>query len=631
MKVRILVLEKNIHCSKTIYTYLSAKNKDVYMAKTGNEALRIIEYEKIYLILTDVFLPDMPASKLLKKVKEINPDTVFIVMVERNETSHAIEFIKKGGRDCLLKPVNLEKLFVSVETCLLTKQLSNELLEANENLNKKNLQLEKEIKKRKNFEKILNKLNSELEASNIEKIFELEKKGIQLEKAKNEAESANKTKDIFLKNMSHALRTPLNGILGYTQILLTDKNLPEKQLEAIKIIQSSGEQLLLIINDILTISKMQADKIKLENKDFNFVEFLKLISDLLKTMTKEKELKFKFQVSNNLAQLVHGDEKRLRHVLLNLLNNAVKFTKEGEITFTVEQKGTKFLFAVEDTGIGIPGNEQNKIFKPFFQIQNNLCEAEGTGLGLSICKEIVELMGSKINVISRENKGTKFWFEIELKIIKGKQSEKKLEILNTTKKHRVLIVDDNEVNLEFLKHMLLQSSEFEVIKAFNGREALEKAIDFLPDIILMDIEMPIISGFEATRSIKKNPDLRHIPIIAVSAHAGQDIRNQAREAGYDEFIEMPYNIENILKIVKKFILFKTEENPVNIQECFNLPGEEDLNKLKKLVQTGNVMGIRKTINEIDDPNCKDFLEKVDQLAKNFKINELKEFILNCAG
>ncbi|OQW90666.1 MAG: hypothetical protein BWK79_19175, partial [Beggiatoa sp. IS2] len=368
-----------------------------------------------------------------------------------------------------------------------------------------------------------------------------ERKGTEeaLKKAKEVAEIASKAKSDFLANISHELRTPLNIILGNTQILKHDQVLFGKYGKSINAIHRSGEHLLLMINDILDLSKIEANKLELLQLNFNLPKFLNMLVDMLQIHAQQKGILLKEAISPDLPTIVCGDEKHLRQVLFNLLGNAIKFTHEGhvilkvgivKITDVTTQKSSNIRFQVEDTGIGISAEKLEEIFLPFTQLNNVNQHTEGSGLGLTISQRLVHLMGSELNVKSTLGQGSLFWFDLEMPCIFDGTVES-VAVEQTTivgfygQKRKILIVDDKIESREILKSVLSPLG-FQLQEATHGQEALVKTTQFHPDLVLLDLLMPIMDGFEYIRQIKQMDNLSHITIIAVSACADRKTQQE---------------------------------------------------------------------------------------------------------
>ncbi|MFB3115645.1 MAG: ATP-binding protein, partial [Nitrospirales bacterium] len=321
--------------------------------------------------------------------------------------------------------------------------------------------------------------------------------------AKEAAESANRAKSEFLANMSHELRTPLNGILGFAQILKGDANLSEDQRSGLDVIHRSGEHLLTLINDILDLSKIEAQKLELSPTAFHFPEFLKTIVEIIKVRVDQAGLSFRCEFPDSLPTEVEGDEKRLRQVLLNLLGNSVKFTDAGQVTLSITTDVPHTLrFHIEDTGIGIAPQHLKDIFLPFQQVADPNRQVEGTGLGLTITNKLVTLMGGTLEVQSTQGQGSCFWFTIPLPSIAQRAPAKTQDLRRIIGvKHgqkRVLIIDDKWENRSVLAHMLKHKG-LAIDEASNGQEGLEMATRHRPDVIFMDLVMPVMDGIAATR------------------------------------------------------------------------------------------------------------------------------------
>ncbi|MCP4696255.1 MAG: response regulator [Gammaproteobacteria bacterium] len=491
---------------------------------------------------------------------------------------------------------------------------------------------------------------------------ELARRGIELAEARDHAMAANHAKSAFLANMSHELRTPLNGILGYTQILGRDKSLEKQQQEGIAVIQRSGEYLLTLINDILDLSKVEAGKVELYPVDFDLGQFIQGTVEIFEIRARQKGIAFHYHALSHLPSGVRADDKRLRQILMNLLGNAVKFTVSGGVTLKIGYDNGKIRFQVEDTGIGIPKEDLEDIFLPFRQSGDILQKAEGTGLGLSITKTLVELMGGELHAESTQGKGSTFWAVLELPKIpdfKGAdEMEKPLvtgyEILPASsdgKPYKILVVDDKEANRSVLLNLLVPLG-FEVQEAQNGREGVEKARAWRPDIILMDLVMPVMDGFEATRTIKKIPELAASPeqgrretvVIAVSASVFGEHQQESLNAGCKEFIVKPVHFEKLLACLEEHLPLtwtyaqaapekadaSHEKDGERLQAAMPPvePSREQAAALFDLAMDGYMAEINAYAEQLEqtDPRLHSFVEKVRELAKEFDDEAICELV-----
>jgi predicted ATPase/signal transduction histidine kinase/DNA-binding NarL/FixJ family response regulator/tRNA A-37 threonylcarbamoyl transferase component Bud32 len=520
----------------------------------------------------------------------------------------------------------------------------------------------------------LEEANKSLEIKVQERTLELQGKNIQLQqeirerqRAEELAEAANRAKSEFLANMSHELRTPLNGILGYAQILKKDKELGDRQKNDLDVIHQCGKHLLMLINDILDLSKIEAQKMELSPNDFWFSEFLEGVVDICQIRAKQKKIAFICKVLSPFPRVIYADEKRLRQVLLNLLGNAIKFTEEGGVTFKVglaadfvmdgsfvgiktNPSTAKIRFQIEDTGIGIAPEKLDEIFLPFQQVSQYSHQTEGTGLGLAISRQLVQMMGGEIYVRSALGKGSTFWFEIDLSEGCHTLDESNLNRRNIVGfkgvPRKILIVDDKEPNRLVLTH-LLQPLGFEVTEAINGRDALNKVHELQPDLILMDLVMPVMDGFEATYQIRTFPDLDHIVIIATSASVFDFNQQQSLAAGCDGFLPKPIQEAELLEQLQlhlklEWVYEKNSESVIGNSDVISstqhltfhtlhaslvAPPAEEMVALLDLVMRGDLRGIIEQATKLGkNQEFAPFANHLHQLAKGFKIKQILEFI-----
>ena len=391
-----------------------------------------------------------------------------------------------------------------------------------------------------------------------QKKFELD-----LLQSKLDAEKANQTKTLFLANVSHEIRTPLNGILGFTD-LLKETWLTYTQREFLHNIQISSETLLAIINDLIDISKIDTRQIKLTKDSVNLRKLLQNLINTLGLQAKEKDIEIHCIVDHDTPELIQTDYVRLNQVITNLLTNAIKFTESGRISISVSKNKYTLVFKITDTGIGIPKDEIQNIAEPFYQVDSSSTKKyKGTGLGLSICKSILEQMNSSLKILSDVGKGTTVSFELNidnlnknfnidpnlnLKISNNLKEPKKTQI-------KVLIVEDNELNLIFVKRSIFKFFPLsKVFEANNGKIAVEIFQKEKLDLILMDIQMPVMDGYKATQEIRAlEGNGSHVPIIALTAGAQDGDREKGLAVGMDEYLTKPIHINALQKVIHNYV------------------------------------------------------------------------------
>nr|NQU90916.1 response regulator [Bacteroidota bacterium] len=515
---------------------------NIFTATSGDEGLRIIRENRIDLIITDQRMPGMTGVEFLKQAIDLNPEPNRILLTGFSDI------------DALSKAVNDGKIFQYINKPWDEHELKPVINQAIESyyIKRENLRLTKELQEK------AGKLEKEMTKKTflLEQVRQSEQ---ELKVAKEKAEESDRLKTAFLQNMSHEIRTPLNGIVGYADLLAEMVAEDSSVSKFTSIIVKCSDQLLSIVNDILDISRIDTGQLELNTENFNISGWLREFYDVFSPAVGEKKLGFVIdnKLSDNL--MVNTDRLRLTQIVNNLMNNAIKFTKTGQIILGCTWDGQRIVVFVKDTGIGIRPDLKNKIFDRFIQAELEMTKNfGGTGLGLSIAKGLADLLQLKLWYDSELDAGSAFYLSIPIaddKIPdKGTNETISEEIKDQKPGHahqKILVAEDEDTNFDYIQE-LMSCYGFEILHALDGNEAIDYCKKFNDiDLVLMDIKMPNCNGIEATRVIKE--DFPHLPIIAVTAFAMHDDRQKFINEGFDDYFPKPLRRDNINMLIGKYL------------------------------------------------------------------------------
>jgi len=633
-------------------------------AYSGEQARQMLmSHKNIALVFLDVVMEsEREGFEIVKFIRDkLDNHVVQIVLVTGNfENVPAYEIINTYDINmfCSKEELYYQKVLYLVSASLRAYERALSFQELNK-------QLQLELTQRKQAEEQLRQLNNELEQLVNQKIVQLQTANRSIQDAigyarelTRKAENINQTKSRFLANISHDIRTPMNGIFGMLTLAL-ETNLTPMQKEYLSLAKHSAVSLLFLLNDILDYSKIEAGKMEIHRGRFHLEEIIKSSIAPLKIQAIENGVDIHYTIGKNIPPYLHGDENRIKQILINLIKNAIKFTEHGDIRIQVIRKDVcdgidnfrmttaTLHFSIIDTGIGIPKDKLDLIFESFFQIDNSLSQSHGgSGLGLSICKQLVEMMGGHIWAESVPGKGSSFHFILsfgldqateykekkiknphemkvtidsdEAKQINHEVNDNKANIDSNPVKRNILLVEDDLTNQEVF-HLLLSDAGYHVTLAPDGKSGVKAFQNGQFDLIFMDIKMPIMDGFAATKAIRDSEEktLTHIPIIALTAFADKTDREKCLKSGMDDYLSKPVSGEDLVAMVHKFL-------PKSNYECNDKTDEKPMINLL----AGKIFDLDAALEKLSDmekvtehvhqfvKDCPDIIEQIDQAMQN---------------
>lgn len=466
------------------------------------------------------------------------------------------------------------------------------------------------------------------------------KTDMQLQQAKKQADHANQAKSRYIVGISHEIRTPLNSILGYAQLLDNDPSMPQHRQQAIRVIRNSGEHLLSLIEGTLDITRIEGGKLTFDIKELNFPDFIGQIVRMFELQASGKGLTFRYELTGNVPRMVRADRKRLTQIIVNILGNAVKFTRHGGIIFRLHYAREMATFEVEDTGSGILPDEIELIFEPFSRGSAGDDDgADGSGLGLSISKLLTQLMGGELNLVRSSPQGSLFRMRLFLPFVHTEHPllavPDRIRTGYIGPARRIMVVDNRKIDRELLVNVL-EPLGFIVAQAQSGSDCLLSYTSFAPDLILMDLSMPGLNGWQTSWQLRTQLHAR-VPIGIVSANAFEKGLDNVVGISADDFIVKPVNVTELLNWIGRRLSIEwvAQTAPVSIsseiissQESLVYPPVAQLVKLREVVGLGYVRGI---VNELDAINAMDeryllFTQTMRNLAARFHLDAMAEFL-----
>jgi len=559
----------------------------VHSASSGIDALEILRRESVDILITDFKMPGMDGYEIIARSIKIDPAIQSIVVTGYSDIKTAIEVMGAGAFNYLPKPVNFQELDFTIQKGLEKRKLIQDI-------QNKKIELEEY---RAHLEDLVNTRTRTLTETNLKlkrEIEERKKLEDSLREAKLIAENANKAKSAFLANMSHEIRTPMTSAIGLLNLVLDTELLP-KQKAYLEMARISTVIMHNLLNDILDFSKIEAGKLILESISFDPRMVIKSVIDLQHFQAEEKKIRLTWCIDDDVPNSLVGDPNRLRQIILNLVSNAIKFTQYGEVSIRchcsiencqdplgLESAYKCLQFSVQDSGIGIDKDKMGLIFEAFAQADNSTTRKfGGVGLGLNICSKLIAMMQGRLWVVSAPNQGSTFRFTCKF-ALEPLATEKKMGVFGNgpadlveaqhDKVATILIVEDDQIN-QWVIQEILENDGYKTVNVANGAAALAEIAHAYFDLMLLDLQLPDISGYEIVKTIRENEKTssvaqgQHLPIIALTGFASDSDKQKCLNAGMDDFLAKPFNVNQLVSITKKYIHGRygnTTQSPVTL-------------------------------------------------------------------